>query len=137
MSKIEKYMRQYNERNYAFKERKLEKRDLVKYINRSECRQTAEASCGDSDEQSRKIKEEIEVKNEEVRKEDVGQTYQQGRQGISKSNQGRCKIEESHPCKTKGKEMKKEKAKHIKHEAKESKAYEKKEDKKESKVKKK
>jgi len=70
---------------------------------------------------------------ESDREEDPLETYQEGRQGISSANQGRCEAEEGH-SKNKNREKKmKEKvtAKEKKYEAKESKAYEKKEDKRE------
>lgn len=50
--KVEKYLAQYNERNYAPKERKIEKSDLRKHPYRSSRWQTPEASCGDSFQQS-------------------------------------------------------------------------------------
>ncbi len=75
--------------------------------------------------------------SESSRKEDVGQTHQEGRQGIQESDQGRCETEEANPSKTKGEKVKKQTAKEKKHESRETKAYEKKEDKKESKTKKK
>lgn len=75
--------------------------------------------------------------DEGIREKNVGQTYQEGRQGIQESNQRRCETEETNSCKTKGEKMKKQSMKEKKHEAKESKAFEKKEDKKESKSKKK
>lgn len=46
-NKVNKYMNKYQERNYAPKERKLEKSDLGKYRDRSETWETSEASCGD------------------------------------------------------------------------------------------
>ncbi len=215
-------MKQYQERNYAPKTRKVTKSDLQKYINRDESREVTETSGSNSVECSRQEQEEIksidllplplclhethegEVKwfndiagltsyqgdkdgqsevglgseiqscgktscqvgsgkssrgssssrdeevrqsqngkdgisrqekerlNEESRKENVGKTHQQGRQGIQSSNQGRCEAEESNiTTQTKREKMKKESVKEKKHEAKESKAYERKEHKKE------
>ena len=77
------------------------------------------------------------VVNESIREENVGETYQQGQQGIQSSIERRCPIEKSNTSKTKGQKVKKQPSKEKKHESKESKAYEKKEDKKESKMKKK
>lgn len=51
-AKVKKYMAPYNERNYAPKERKIEKSDLRKYPYRSPRWQATEASCGDSLQQS-------------------------------------------------------------------------------------
>lgn len=61
--KVEKYMSQYGERNYAPKNRKIEKSDLREYSNRSQCRQAAETSCSNSIQQSRQEQEEEEVIN--------------------------------------------------------------------------
>ncbi len=110
-SKCQKYMNQYQERNYAPKVRKVEKGDIRKHSNGSEIGKTSETSCSNSIQQSREKQEEI----------------------IQKSNQGRCETEETNIIQTKGKKMKKQAMKEKKHEAKETKAYEKKEEKKESK----
>ncbi len=75
--------------------------------------------------------------NESVRKEDPLETYQEGRQGVSCSDQERHETEETNTCKTKGKKMKKQSMKERNHEARETKAFEKKEDKRENKSKKK
>ncbi len=113
-NKVNKYMKQYEERNYAPKARKVTKSDLAEYINRSEGRQAAEASSGDSAEQSREEKEVtipcygkvvvvteevvfIGEQNEESRKEDVGKAHKQRRQRVPRSDQGRCEAEESRP----------------------------------------
>ena len=147
-------MNQYEERNYAAKNRKVEKGDLPKHSNGSQSRETSKASCCDSLLESRKVQEIIMQtygtvvqltedviytgeENEGIRKEDLIETHQEGRQGISFSDQRGCKAEETDHGKTKGEEMKKQTLKEKKHEAKETKAYEKKEDKKESKGKKK
>jgi hypothetical protein len=74
--------------------------------------------------------------DESSREEEPSETYQEGRQGVQSSDQGRCKAQETNPSKQGQEEMKKETMKERKHEAKETKAYEKKEDKMESKVKK-
>jgi len=137
--KSQKYINQYQERNYAPKERKLEKSDLIKYCNRGESRETSETGCSNSLQQSRESKEE-KIKgdyNESSREEEIVETYQQGRQGISFSDKGRQETEETNTFKTQGEIMKKQTAKEKKHEAKETKAYERKEDKKEKKAKKK
>lgn len=134
-------MNQYEERNYAAKNRKVEKGDLPKHSNGSQSRETSKASCCDSLLESREVQEIIMQtygdNHERSREENLIETHQEGRQGISISDQGRCKTEETDHGKTKGKEMKKQTLKERKHEAKETKAYEKKEDKKESKAKKK
>lgn len=76
-------------------------------------------------------------KDESVREKHVVETYQEGRQGVQSSDQGRCEAQEI-TKNNKGKIMAKETKKaERKHEAKETKAYERKEDKKESKSKKK
>lgn len=54
-------MKQYQERNYAPKIRKIEKSDLSKHSHGSAFRQTNEASSGDSLQQSGQEQEEIEV----------------------------------------------------------------------------
>jgi hypothetical protein len=58
-SKFEKYMKKYQEKNYASKVRKIEKSDLGKYCDRSSIRKTSEASSSDFIQQSRKIEEEV------------------------------------------------------------------------------
>lgn len=147
-------MNRYGERNYAAKIRKVQKGDIKKHSNRSECGKTCETSSGDSLLESREVKEVIietygtvvqltqdviyaGEEDEGIRKEDFIETHKEGRQGISFSDQRGCKAEETDHGKTKGKEMKKQTLKEKKHEAKETKSYEKKEDKKESKPKKK
>lgn len=90
-AKVIKYLSQYGERNYAPKVRKIEKCDLKQYQNRDACRQATETSCSNSDEQSRKIKEE-KVANEKSRTEENLEPHQEGRQGIQDADQGRCEI---------------------------------------------
>ncbi len=58
-NKVKKYMKQYQERNYAPKTRKIEKSDLSKHSHGSAFRQTNEASSGDSLQQSGQEQEEI------------------------------------------------------------------------------
>lgn len=55
---VNKYLDQYKERNYAPKQRKIEKSDLTKHCNRSESRKTTETSCGNSDECGREEQKE-------------------------------------------------------------------------------
>ena len=76
-----------------------------------------------------------EQKNESIRKENVSEAYQEGRQRIQVTDQGRRKVKSSNF--EKGEEMKKQTMKERKHEAKETKKFEMKEDKKENKSKKK
>ena len=57
--KCQKYMDQYQEKNYAVKSRKLEKDDLVKHQDRSQCRETAKTSGCHSNVESGKVQEEI------------------------------------------------------------------------------
>jgi hypothetical protein len=45
--KVQKYMNKYEERNYAPKQRKVEKGDLAKYSDRSTSWETCEAGCCD------------------------------------------------------------------------------------------
>ena len=138
-------------RNYAFKNRKIKESYLRKHCDGGSGRKAREASCCDSLQQSWKEQKEVTIQsyvkvvlltkdiiytgddNESLRKEDVGQTHQEGRQGIQESDQRRCETEETNTCKTQGEKVKKQAAKEKKHEARETKAYEKKEDKKESK----
>ena len=130
-------MKQYQERNYAPKVRKVEKGDLGKYRHGNPLRTPSEASCSNSLQQGGESKKE-EVKGtqyEIIREKDVYQTHQERRQGIQESNQGRCEVEKTNTCKTQEEKMKKQSTKEKKHEAKESKAYEKKEDMKEKKSK--
>lgn len=75
--------------------------------------------------------------NEDKREEDVSETHQERRQGVSFPDQRRCEVEETDPKIQTREEIVKKATKEKKHEAKESKAYEKKEDKKEAKSKKK
>jgi len=58
--KCQKYMNKYEERNYAPKNRKIEKSDISKYSNGNSRRETSESSSCDSLQQSRKEQEEIE-----------------------------------------------------------------------------
>jgi hypothetical protein len=126
-------------RNYALKDGKVQSSYIREYSNRKKIRKAGEASSGNSHEQSRqeqpKTQEEIGVNNESIREEEPLETYQEGRQGVSQSNQGRCETQETNNQIQTGKEEMKEKEKitkkEKKHEAKETKAYEKKEDKKE------
>lgn len=141
-------MAQYDRKNYALENKKLERSDLSKYREK-----TGKLLTDLLDIEMIKIDVAIENyakcvlteeiihlgdKDESIREEDVGEAYQQRQQRIQSPAERRCAIKESNPSKTKGKKiMKKESAKEKKHEAKETKAYEKKEDKKESKSKKK
>lgn len=72
--KCQKYMTRYEERNYATKERKVEKSDLREYCDRSKFG---------------KVKEEkiTEVHDEENRKKELSETHEQGRQGFSWADQ--------------------------------------------------
>lgn len=150
--------------NYALKDGKVQSSYIREYSNRKKIRKAGEAGNCDSNVKSGKKQEEVEQfkiglapmitndewvfrlrstenqhkdNNESIRKENTSETYKEGRQGISLSDQGRCEAEERYNEIQNGEEeMKKEKESpkaHKKHEAKESKAYEKKEDKKESK----
>jgi len=56
--KCQKYLEQYQERNYAPKNRKLEKYDFKKYSDGSSGRKAYEASRSDRLQQSREIEEE-------------------------------------------------------------------------------
>lgn len=56
-SKCQKYMKQYEERNYAPKVRKLEKNDIQKHCDRSSGRQACESSRSDSLFCSEKVQE--------------------------------------------------------------------------------
>lgn len=158
-----KYLIKYGERNYAPRERKLEKNDLKKHSDRSSCWQTSEASSSDCLQCSKESEKEVtnqssgnsgkvdyslmeygrhvilteEVvypgeEDESLREENVIKAHQEGRQGISFSDQRRCEVEETNHLKIKGEKMKKQSLKEKKHEARETKAYEKKEDKKEN-----
>jgi hypothetical protein len=139
-------------RLYASKNRLEQKGYLKKRCHRGESGKATKASDSNSVQQSREEQEkelrdrmlwygkEIVLtepvvftgeNHEENRESQVGETHQQGRPGISLSDQGRSEVEEVNIIKTKGKKMKKPISKEKKHEAKESKAYEKKEDKKE------
>lgn len=127
-------------KNYAFKDWEIKSSYIREYIKRKKVRKTRETSDCNSIIESRKIEKEIKDHYESIRKEDVSKTHQEGRQGISCSDQGWCEVEERDIKIQNGeKKMKKEKVspKEKKHEARESKAFEKKEDKKESKGKKK
>lgn len=141
-------------RNYALKDGKVKESYIREYSNRSPKREAREASRCNSLLQSGEGKEEVEAKiaqtplitndewvfrtrstHENIREENPLETHQEGRQGVSCPDKGRCKTQESnHEIKT-GEEKVKEKvtAKERKHEAKEGKAYEKKEDKREAK----
>lgn len=104
------YMSQYQDRNYAPKKNKLEKKDLVNQRN----------------------------VNGSLRKEILVETHQQRQQRVQVPTERRPETQEENSFdQNEGQMMKKETIKHKKHEAKESKAYEKKEDKKEKKPKKK
>lgn len=118
-NKVNKYMKQYEERNYAPKARKVTKSDLQEYINRGESRKATEASCSDSAEQSRKeqedqmirdmlnssaskldeIPKQIGEEDEERREEDAGKAHRQRRQRVSLSDKRGCEAEESRPVK--------------------------------------
>ena len=63
--KHHKYMKQYGERNYAPKIRKLEKNDIKKHSNRSESRETSKTSCCDSLLKGRKEPEKV-IESEDV-----------------------------------------------------------------------
>lgn len=126
--------------NYGLKAGKIQESYIREYCNRSPRRQASEASNSNSLLQSREVQKEIRIQDENVGKENIVETHQQGFQRIQSSTEGRSTVEEENSCQTQGKEMKKEKESpkaHKKHEAKESKAYEKKEDKKEKSNKKK
>lgn len=56
-NKVNKYMQQYQERNYAPKARKIQKSDLAKYCDRSESGKAAETGNSDSVQQSWKEQE--------------------------------------------------------------------------------
>lgn len=78
--------------NYALKNGKVQSSYIREYCNRKKIRKTGEASNCYSNEQSRQEQskaqeEEIEVNNESIRKENPLETYQEGRQRVSKSNQ--------------------------------------------------
>jgi hypothetical protein len=64
-------MDMYEERNYAPRQRKIEKSDLQEYLDRSKIWKTSETSCSDSDECSREEQEEInngQTQGEEMKK---------------------------------------------------------------------
>lgn len=90
-----------------------------------------------NDHQKLKNEELLEIKeeHESIREENVSEAYQEGRQRIQVTDQGRRKVKSSNL--EKGEEMKKQTMKERKHEAKETKKFEMKEDKKENKSKKK
>lgn len=73
--KFEKYMNMYQERNYAPKDRKVEKSDLGEYCDRSKCGTTTEASSGDCFQQSREEQEEVNpvlsLDLQEIKKTDI------------------------------------------------------------------
>ncbi len=73
--------------------------------------------------------------HESSREENPSETHQEGRQGVSCPDKGRCETEKTNPKIQNGEKKVKEKvtAKERKHEAKESKAFEKKEDNREAK----
>ncbi len=123
-------MKQYQERNYATRQVRLQKGDIKEYSNRNQVGKTSESGCCNCLCDSKETKEEIGNDNEEIRKEYFIETHQEGRSRVPCSDQGRCKVEETDISKTKGEEMKKESAKEKKHEAKESKSHEKNEEKK-------
>ena len=58
-SKCQKYINQYQEKNYAPKKRKIEKSDLRKHRNGSPRWKTTETSCSNCIQQSREVKEAI------------------------------------------------------------------------------
>jgi hypothetical protein len=60
------YISKYNERNYAPKIRKLEKRTKIQHKNRDESGKETEPSCCNSSIKSREIKEEIVVLEEKT-----------------------------------------------------------------------
>lgn len=149
-------MKKYGDRNYAPKNRKVEKGDIGEYCNRSSSWKASKTSSCNSLLSCQEEQKEVAIEcygkfvqlttdeivytgaeSEIIREEDVSQTHQEGRSGIQESDQGRYETKEENTCKTKGKKMKKQTMKERKHESKETKAYEKKEDKKESKSKKK
>jgi hypothetical protein len=131
-------------RNYALKSGKIEKSYLTKHRSGSKFGKASEASSGNSILESRHEQEKEKItllksedKNEIIREENTSETYQEGRQGISFTDQGRHETKETNlKIKTGEEKMKKVKekmsAKEKLHESKESKAYEKKEDKREA-----
>ncbi len=120
-------------RNYAIKEGKVKSSYIREYCNRSKKRKAAETSDSNSVQQSRQVEEEIRIQNENIRKEDVVEAYQQRQQGIQEPTERRPAAKEADINIKKRKEVVKEKVtpKERKHEAKESKSFEKKEDKQE------
>jgi len=69
-----KRLREYGEKNYAAKERKLEKGDLGKHTHRSPCRKTAEASSSHCHVQSGQKQEEVRICNDQIRPKDAHPT---------------------------------------------------------------
>lgn len=94
--KCQKYMKQYQERNYAPKIRKIEKNDLRKHCDGGSGRKAAEASHRDSLQQSRKEQEEKvkESQNEEWRQEESVEALERRQEGIQGADQGRSEAQE-------------------------------------------
>ncbi len=118
--------------NYAIKEGKVKQSYLRERIGRDKKRKAAKASSSNCLIQGRKEQEKVEDKDETSREKEPSETYQEGQQGIQKSVERGCSVEETnHEIKNGEEVMKKETVKHKKHESSETKAYEKKEDRKE------
>ena len=112
---------------YASEKRYVQKGYFRKYSDGGSGRKACEASRCDRIQQSRKEQEKVETdiqsygrvvllteeviytgdQNESVREEDVGETHQEGRQGVPQSDQGRCETQETNTSETQGEEMKK------------------------------
>ncbi len=130
--------------NYAIKDGKIKSSYIREYCNRSPKRQAREASCGNRLLQGGESSEEeiiidacitndewisnvLRTQNESGRKENPSETHQEGRQGVPRSDQGRCETQETNRKEDGEEKMKKQTEMERKRESKGEKMHEKKE----------